>query len=142
MNNIIYFFTFLILLNISCVSPPEYSDGLLENNPAIINESDFFSLSIYTENYSENEIWDLNFLLLESDILLSTLIIKDLNISSSDSSTLTILSGNNDTLLTVLLKEEFVWTSIDTLSNYGLPEKAVLKSDNLTGRIEFQMLKL
>tara|TARA_B100001093_G_C26256712_1_gene770936 strand:+ start:82 stop:510 length:429 start_codon:yes stop_codon:yes gene_type:complete len=142
MNKIIYVFTFLIFFNFSCVSPPEYTDGLLENNPAIINESDFFSLSIHTEDYTENEMWDLNLSLLDSDILLSTLIIKDLNISLSDSSSLTILGDNSDTLLTVLFKEEFVWTSIDTLSNYGFPQKAILKSDNLTARVEFQMLKL
>jgi hypothetical protein len=142
MNKIIYFVSLLILSNISCVSPPEYSDGLLENNPAIINESDIFSLSIYTEDYTENEIWDLNFSLVDSDILLSTLIIKDLNISSTDSSSLTILSSNNDTLLKVLVKEEFVWTSLDTISNYGFPQKTILQSDNLTGRIEFQMIKL
>ena len=92
MNKIIYFVSLLILSNISCVSPPEYSDGLLENNPAIINESDIFSLSIYTEDYTENEIWDLNFSLVDSDILLSTLIIKDLNISSTDSSNLVAVS--------------------------------------------------
>jgi len=142
MNKIIYFVSLLILSNISCVSPPEYSDGLLENNPAIINESDIFSLSIYTEDYTVNEIWDLNFSLVDSDILLSTLIIKDLNISSTDSSSLTILSSNNDTLLKVLVKEEFVWTSLDTISNYGFPQKTILQSDNLTGRIEFQMIKL
>ena len=26
----------------SCVGPPNYSDGLLENTPAVINENDFF----------------------------------------------------------------------------------------------------
>jgi hypothetical protein len=131
-----------MVFNNSCVSPPEYLDGLLENNPAIINESDFFSLSANTEDYTENEIWDLNFSLLDSDVLLSTLVIKDLIVASTDSSSLTIVNEYNDTLFSLLLRADLVWTSIDTLSNYGIPKKAILKSDNLTGRIEFQMLKL
>lgn len=141
-NRISYFLTLILFLPNSCVSPPEYSDGLLENNPAIVNETDFFSLSVNSEDYTEIISWDLNFSLMETDILLSTLIVKDLNISSSDSSFLTILSGNSDTLLNILLLNELVWTKFDTLSNYGVPQKAILNSDNLTGKLEFQMIKL
>ena len=31
----------------SCVSPPDYSDGLLENIPAVINDNDYFSFSLF-----------------------------------------------------------------------------------------------
>ena len=40
---------YLISLNIlifGCVEPPDYDDGLLLNIPAIVNEDDYFSLSL------------------------------------------------------------------------------------------------
>ena len=33
---------FLLLIG-GCVAPPDYSDGLLENVPAIVDETDYFS---------------------------------------------------------------------------------------------------
>jgi len=45
----------------SCVAPPDHTDGLLENIPAVVNEPDYFSLSILGDKYSEDESWDLNF---------------------------------------------------------------------------------
>ena len=35
-----------IILIFGCVEPPDYDDGLLLNIPAIINEADYFSLSL------------------------------------------------------------------------------------------------
>ena len=72
------------LLLPSCVSPPDYEDGLLENIPAVINDVDYFSLSILADDYSDNLKWDLDISLLEDDIYLSTLVIKDLSITSSE----------------------------------------------------------
>ena len=43
----------------SCVSPPDYSDGLLENIPAVINDNDYFSFSLFADDYTENKEWDL-----------------------------------------------------------------------------------
>ena len=34
--------------------PQEYSDGLIENTPAVINETDYFSLSIFGDKYAKN----------------------------------------------------------------------------------------
>ena len=48
------------LLLPSCVSPPDYEDGLLENIPAVINDVDYFSLSILADDYSDNLKWDLD----------------------------------------------------------------------------------
>ena len=39
----------------SCVAPPDHTDGLLENIPAVVNEPDYFSLSILGDKYSEDE---------------------------------------------------------------------------------------
>ena len=52
-NRISYFLTLILFLPSAYVSPPGYSDGLLENNPAIVNETDFFSLSVNSEDYTE-----------------------------------------------------------------------------------------
>ena len=43
---------FLLLIG-GCVAPPDYSDGLLENIPAIVDETDYFSLSLLGDDYSE-----------------------------------------------------------------------------------------
>ena len=76
---------FLLSFIISCVGPPDYSDGLLENTPAVINENDYFSLSLLGDKYTESKEWDLLINSNSTETLLTTLVIKDLNNSSSDS---------------------------------------------------------
>ena len=67
------------------MGPPDYSDGLLENTPAVINENDFFSLSILGDRYTTSQEWNLLINANSAETLLTTLAIKDLNISSTDS---------------------------------------------------------
>jgi len=142
MKNIIKLvFSVTTFLWVSCVSPPEYSDGLIENNPAIVNEVDYFSFSILADGYTKEKKWDLNMALIESDILLSTLIIKDLSITSADSSFLYMINDQEDTVLTVGLFNEMVWSSLDSVSMVGIPKKVFFSSDNLSGRVEYQILK-
>ena len=132
---------FLSLLLTSCVSPPDYEDGLLENIPAIINDIDYFSLSILADDYSDNLKWDLNISLLEDDVYLSTLVIKDLSITSSDSSFIYIINSNSDTSLTIGIFGENITTITDTVSSSVIPKAVVFSGDNLTGRVEYQILK-
>lgn len=132
---------FLSLLLTSCVSPPDYEDGLLENIPAIINDIDYFSLSILADDYSDNLKWDLNISLLEDDVYLSTLVIKDLSITSSDSSFIYIINSNSDTSLTIGIFGENITTTTDTVSSLVIPKTVVFSGDNLTGRVEYQILK-
>ena len=129
------------LLLPSCVSPPDYEDGLLENIPAIINDVDYFSLSILADDYSDNLEWDLDISLLEDDIYLSTLVIKDLRITSSDSSFIYIIDSNLDTSLTIGIFDEVLSTINDTISSLGVPKTVVFFGDKLTGRVEYQILK-
>jgi hypothetical protein len=129
------------LLLPSCVSPPDYEDGLLENIPAIINDVDYFSLSILADDYSDNLEWDLDISLLEDDIYLSTLVIKDLSITSSDSSFIYIIDSNLDTSLTLGIFSEVISTINDTVSSLGVPKTLVFSGDKLTGRVEYQILK-
>lgn len=134
-------FLFISLLLTSCVSPPDYEDGLLENIPAIINDVDYFSLSILADDYSDNLKWDLNISLLEEDVYLSTLVIKDLSISSSDSSFIYMINSNLDTSLTIGIFDEDILTLTDTVSSLIVPKSVIFSGDNLTGRVEYQILK-
>ena len=134
-------FLFISLLLTSWVSPPDYEDGLLENITAIINDVDYFSLSILADDYSDNLKWDLNISLLEEDIYLSTLVIKDLSITSSDSSYIYIIDSSLDTSLTIGLFDEVISTINDTISSLGVPKTVVFSADKLTGRVEYQILK-
>ena len=52
-NRLYNFLCGMFIFLSSCVAPPEYSDGLLNNLPAIVNETDYFSLSIFGEEESE-----------------------------------------------------------------------------------------
>ena len=113
----------------------------MENIPAIINDVDYFSLSILADDYSDNLEWDLDISLLEDDIYLSTLVIKDLRITSSDSSFIYIIDSNLDTSLTIGIFDEVISTINDTISSSGVPKTVVFSGDKLTGRIEYQILK-
>jgi len=47
---------FLLFIG-GCVAPPDYSDGLLENVPAIVDETDYFSLSLLGEKEDDLQIF-------------------------------------------------------------------------------------
>ena len=131
---------FLVLLS-SCVSPPEYTDGLLENIPAVVNETDYFSLSIFGDDYTDEKEWDIELTTVDTDIILSTLVIKDLTINSSDSSYLYLMRESGDTIFTAGLFSELVWTSQDSIGSIGSPKKVTFSGINFSGRLEYQILK-
>ena len=130
----------LVLLS-SCVSPPEYTDGLLENIPAVVNETDYFSLSILGDDYTDEKEWDIELTTVDTDIILSTLVIKDLTINSSDSSYLYLMRESGDTIFTAPLLSELVWTSQDSIGLIGSPKKVAFSGNNFTGRLEYQIIK-
>ncbi len=123
-----------------CVGPPDYSDGLLENTPAVVNETDYFSLSIFGDKYTEKLEWDLLLNLSSAASFLTTLVAKDVNNSSTDSTSLILVNELGDTLLNAFIMNEIVFTSIDSLSFTGTPSKVVFESDNFSGRIEYQII--
>ena len=131
----------ILVLISSCVSPPDYTDGLLENIPAIVNETDYFSLSILGDDYTDEKEWDIELTTVDTDIILSTLVIKDLTINSSDSSYLYLLKESGDTIFTAGLFSELVWTSQDSIGIIGAPKKVSFSGNNFSGRLEFQILK-
>ena len=140
MKNRFYLIMLFLFFIQGCVGPPDYSDGLLENTPAIINETDYFSLSLFGDKYTEKIQWDLLFNSNPTAFLLTTLVTKDVNASSSDSTSLFLINQLGDTVLNVLISNEIVFTSFDSLSSTGTPSKVVLESDNFTGRLEYQII--
>jgi len=134
----IYLSFFSILILSYCVAPPEYSDGLLENIPAIVDESDYFSLSILGDQYTEDREWELSLSTTEFDVILQTLAIKEFN-NSSDSSYLSITGMNGDTILTAMIMGDLNWSSEDSASHVGFPEKVIFSGKNFSGRLEYQI---
>ena len=131
----------ILVLISSCVSPPDYTDGLLENIPAIVNETDYFSLSILGDDYTDEKEWDIELTTVDTDIILSTLVIKDLTINSSDSSYLYLLKESGDTIFTAGLFSELVWTSQDSIGVIGSPKKVAFSGNKFSGRLEYQIIK-
>ena len=125
----------------SCVGPPNYTDGLIENVPAIIDENDYFSLSLLGDKYSEETKWDLSLSTTDLDKILTTMIVKDLSVRASDSSYLYIVDMEGDTILSAGLFSELIFTSEDSISVIGIPEKIILDADNFSGRLEYQIIK-
>ena len=125
----------------TCVGPPNYTDGLIENVPAIINENDYFSLSLFGDKYSEEIKWDLSLITTDLDKILTTMIVKDLSIGASDSSYLFLVDEEGDTILSAGIFSELIFTSEDSISVIGIPEKIILDADNFSGRLEYQIIK-
>ena len=134
-------FLVLILFISSCVSPPEYQDGLLENIPAIVDEVDYFSLSILGDDYTVEKDWDITLTTDSSDTILTTLVLADMNISSQDSSYLFMMNDSGDTIFRQILVSEVVWSAEIEVPLIGPPKKISFLGDNFTGRLEFQILK-
>ena len=134
-----YFITFLIIFT-CCVDPPEYDDGLLENIPAVINETDYFSLSVMGLDYTDKQEWDLNLSVNVEDEILTTIIIKNLNISPSDSTFLHMLNDEGDTIFVAGIFSNFNFTSMDSIQNIGLPGKIIFNANNFTGNLDCQLI--
>ena len=140
MKNLSYLLIFFLILIQGCVGPPEYSDGLIENTPAVINETDYFSLSIFGDKYTEKLEWDLSFNSNSTASLLTTLVTKDVNNSSTDSTFLLLMNELGDTVLNAFIMNEITFTSLDSLKFMGTPSKVVFESDRFSGRLEYQII--
>tara|TARA_X000000368_G_scaffold401436_1_gene374333 strand:- start:327 stop:683 length:357 start_codon:yes stop_codon:yes gene_type:complete len=113
----------------------------MNNLPAIVNEIDYFSLSVFGEDFNDSLIWDLELNLSENDILLSTLIVKDLNVLSSELSTLVMTVTSGDTIFNANIVNDIIFTSEDSISVIGIPSSISLNAQNFTGRLEYQLIK-
>ena len=140
MKNLSYLPIFFLIFIQGCVGPPEYSDGLIENTPAVINETDYFSLSIFGDKYTEKLEWNLSFNSNSTASLLTTLVTKDVNNSSTDSTFLLLMNELGDTVLNAFIMNEIIFTSLDSLKFIGTPSKVVFESDQFSGRLEYQII--
>ena len=145
-NKKIIFYLKLIFLSLNifllyCVEPPEYDDGLLVNIPAIVNENDFFSISLNAEDYTKSKSWDLAFNGVSTDTLYTSLIIKDYSGSINDSTSLRLYNSNNANIFDVLINSEI--TSVDKIpiEYIGNPDRLELSANNFNGLIDLQLIK-
>ena len=109
------------------------------NTPAIINETDYFSLSIFGDKYTEKLEWNLSFNSNSTASLLTTLVTKDVNNSSTDSTFLLLMNELGDTVLNAFIMND-TFTSLDSLKFMGTPSKVVFESDRFSGRLEYQII--
>ena len=131
----------IFLLIGGCVAPPDQADGLLENIPAIVDETDYFSLSLLGDDYSEEKEWELSLTSDSTDTILTTLVLANLNLSNTDSSILFMMNDSGDTIFQPILLGNIVWSSDISVNLIGSPKIISLKGDNFTGRLEYQILK-
>jgi hypothetical protein len=124
-----------------CVEPPDYDDGLLENIPAIVNDDDYFSLSLYAENHTQNYNWNLDFSSTSEDTLFTSLIIKDYLGSTADSSTLILYNSNEAEIFNILLNGETTSISEISIEYIGSPHRLELISNKLNCLLELQLIR-
>jgi hypothetical protein len=132
---------FIIMLLSGCVEPPDYDDGLLENIPAIVNDDDYFSLSLYAENHTQNYNWNLDFSSTGEDTLFTSLIIKDYLGSTADSSTLILYNSNEAEIFNILLNGETTSISEISIEYIGNPHRLELISNKLNCLLELQLIR-
>ena len=135
------FLIYIFIFPTSCVAPPEYSDGLLENIPSVVNDDDYFSLSIYGNAFMDSLSWELDMNISESDVLLTTLVVKDLNVSPTDSSLLMMTIDLGDTIFNANILNDIIFTSRDSIKFIGIPNQISFYADNFTGRLDYQLIK-
>lgn len=135
-----YIFLAVVLLS-GCVGPPDYADGLIENKPAIVNDTDYFSLSLLGDKYDASDDWNLLMDLTEDNRILVTTVVKDV-VASSDSTYLYMINDQSDTVFTAGIFSDLISGNEIDVIELGLPKKVVLICNSFTGRIEFQLIKI
>jgi len=135
-----YIFLAVVLLS-GCVGPPDYADGLIENKPAIVNDTDYFSLSLLGDKYDASDDWNLLMDLTEDDRILVTTVVKDV-VASSDSTYLYMINDQSDTVFTAGIFSDLISGNEIDVIELGLPKKVVLICNSFSGRIEFQLIKI
>ena len=131
----------LMIIVISCVEPPDYDDGLLVDIPAIVNEDDYFSLSLNADLYTQNHNWELDFTSAVEDTLFTSLVIKDFSSSVSDSSFLILYNSNNAEIFNIHINGETTSISEVAIEYIGNPNRIELVSKKLNCLLELQLIR-
>ena len=131
----------LLIITICCVEPPDYDDGLLVNIPAIINEDDYFSLSLNADLYTQNQNWELDFTSTGEDTLYTSLVIKDFSSSINDSSFLILYNSNNAEIFNIHINGETTSISEIAIEYIGDPSRIELVSKKLNCLLDLQLIR-
>ena len=131
----------LLIIIICCVEPPDYDDGLLVNIPAIINEDDYFSLSLNADLYTQNQNWELDYTSTGEDTLYTSLVIKDFSSSISDSSFLILYNSNNAEIFNIHINVETTSISEIAIEYIGNPSRIELVSKKLNCLLDLQLIR-
>ena len=123
------------------MEPPDYDDGLLVNIPAIINEGDYFSLSLNADFYTQNHNWELDFTSTGEDTLYTSLVIKEFSSSISDSSFLILYNSNNAEIFNIHINGETTSISEIAIEYIGNPSKIELVSKKLNCLLDLQLIR-
>jgi len=123
------------------VEPTDYDDGLLVNIPAIINEDDYFSLSLKADVYTQNQNWELDFTSTGEDTLYTSLVIKDFSSSISDSSFLILYNSNNAEIFNIHINGETTSISEIAIDYIGNPSRIELVSKKLNCLLDLQLIR-
>jgi len=131
----------LLIIIICCVEPPDYDDGLLVNIPAIVNEDDYFSLSLNADLHTQNHNWELDFTSTVEDTLYTSLVIKDFSSSVSDSSFLILYNSNNAEIFNIHINGETTSISEIAIEYIGNPGRIELVSKKLNCLLDMQLIR-
>ena len=131
----------IIIIFNSCVEPPEYEDGLLENIPAIINENDYFSFTINAKDHVINESWGLSFEADSTDTLIISLVVKNFNSLVTDSTFIRLYNENNNVISNIPILGNVTEVSSTPLEMIENPKKFEFLSNKLSGFVDFQLIK-
>ena len=132
--------SFIILIS-GCVGPPDYDDGLLLNIPAIVNDVDYFSLSLNPEDLTENYIWELEFESENEDTLFTSLVVKDFSSISSDSTFLKLYNSNNAEIFNIHINGQTTSISDIAIEYIGNPTRLELIAARLNCILDLQLIK-
>ena len=136
--------TFLVT---SCASPPEYTDGLIENIPAVANDIDFFSFSLKGDKYNKSRSWDLSLNQSGYNFINTVLVVKEYGSSLSDSTYLRLYDVSDNIISNILIQSNLSDFNTDSIiQNNGsanfipIPTKFEIISSKFTGVIDYQIL--
>ena len=132
---------YFIILIFGCVEPPDYDDGLLLNIPAIVNDVDYFSLSLNAEDLIENYIWELEFESENEDTLFTSLVVKDFSSISSDSTFLKLYNSNNAEIFNIQINGQTTSISDIAIEYIGNPTRLELIAAKLNCILDLQLIK-
>ncbi|MBL7014393.1 MAG: hypothetical protein ISR83_08230 [Candidatus Marinimicrobia bacterium] len=137
-----YIFIFLSIMMLSnCVDPPEYDDGLLDDIPAIVNETDFFSLALKGEKFTSEESWDL-IMVPDTNSILHTTLRVDYTGKATDSSFIHLTTETDTVLMAFLVSGSGSIFFNDTLAQWTrFPRKVIFNAHVFSGSLDYQIIK-